>query len=87
MIDQITVPHYPYDLIIHIENSSISPVGPIYLFLSIELCTLQNFIEENIKVSLIWPSRLPYRALVLFVKKKDKSLYLYIDYQGLNKIT
>jgi len=53
MIDQITVPHYPYDLIIHIENSSISPVGPIYLFLSIELCTLQNFIEENIKVSLI----------------------------------
>ena len=26
-------------------------------------------------------------VLVLFVKKKDSSLCLYMDYQGLNKIT
>jgi len=52
-----------------------------------ELHTLQDFIEENIKVSLIWPSKSPCGALVLFVKKKDRFLHLCIDYWGLNKIT
>jgi len=30
---------------------------------------------------------LPHRALVLFIKKKDGSLRLCIDFHGLNKIT
>lgn len=35
----------------------------------------------------IRPSSLPWGAPVLFVKKKDGSLRLWIDYRGLNKVT
>jgi len=45
--------HCPHDLIIHIEDSLTPLLGPIYSLSSMELCTLQDFIEENIKVSLI----------------------------------
>jgi len=49
--------------------------------------TLQKVINKNIKSGAIWPSQSPKEALVLFVKKKNGDLRLYINYQGLNKIT
>ena len=35
----------------------------------------------------IVPSKLPARAPILFIKKKDSRLRLYVDYKSLNAIT
>ena len=40
-----------------------------------------------IEKGFIRPSHSPWGAPVLFVKKKDGSLRLCIDYRGLNKVT
>ena len=48
---------------------------------------LRDFIEENLHTGFIQPSRSLHGAPVLFVRKKDGSLQLCVDYQGLNKIS
>ena len=52
-----------------------------------QLQTLQEFINENTKTSIIRPSNSPCGAPVLFVKKKDSTLQLYVNYRGLNRLT
>ena len=79
--------HRPYDLSIQIEEGSSPPLGPIYSLSALELQTLREFIEENTKVGTIRPSNSPCGAPVLFVKKKDGSLRLCVDYRGLNCLT
>jgi hypothetical protein len=79
--------HRPYDLKINIDENSAPPLGPIYSLSAVELETLREFIDENLAVGFIRPTRSPCGAPVLFVKKKDGSLRLCVDYRGLNKIT
>jgi len=79
--------HRPFDLLIQIESEKTLPLDPIYSLSSLELQTLRDFIDENLKTGLIRPSWSPCGAPVLFIKKKDGSLQLYINYWGLNKIT
>jgi len=79
--------HRSYDLSIQIEEGFSPPFGPIYSLFTVELQTLREFIEENIKTGIIRPSNSPCRSLVLFVRKKDGSLCLCIDYRGLNHLT
>jgi RNase H-like domain found in reverse transcriptase/Reverse transcriptase (RNA-dependent DNA polymerase)/Integrase zinc binding domain/Chromo (CHRromatin Organisation MOdifier) domain/Retroviral aspartyl protease len=52
-----------------------------------ELDELKKQLEELIKHGFIRPSKSPYGAPVLFVKKKDGSMRMCIDYRALNKIT
>ena len=79
--------HRPYDLKIQIEEGSMPPLGPIYSLSAIELQTLREFIDENLAIGFIRPTRSPCGAPVLFIKKKDGSLRLCVDFRGLNKIT
>jgi len=72
--------HRPYDLAIQIEGDKIPLLGPIYSLLALELETLQEFLEENTKTGIICPSKSPCSAPVLFIKKKDGTLRLCIDY-------
>jgi len=72
--------HRPYDLAIQIEPDRTPPLGPIYLLSTLELQTLQEFLEENTKTGIICPSKSSCGAPVLFVKKKDGTLRLCIDY-------
>ncbi|HEV7736493.1 MAG TPA: reverse transcriptase domain-containing protein [Chlamydiales bacterium] len=79
--------HRPYDLRIITEEGSVPPIGPIYSLSANELQALREFIDENLAIGFIRPSRSPCGAPVLFVKKKDGSLRLCVDFRGLNKIT
>ncbi|GKA89415.1 putative reverse transcriptase domain-containing protein [Tanacetum coccineum] len=48
---------------------------------------LSNQLQELVDQGFIRPSTSPWGALVLFVKKKDRSFRMCIDYRELNKLT
>ncbi|SOV04978.1 uncharacterized protein UDID_17813 [Ustilago sp. UG-2017a] len=52
-----------------------------------ELKTLREYLEENLAKGFISPSDSLAASPILFVKKKDGSLCLCVDYRGLNRIT
>jgi hypothetical protein len=83
----VLAPHRPYDLKIDLEEGTKPAVGPIYPVSESELGELKAFIEENLRHGFIQQSTSPHGAPILFVKKKDGSLRLCVDYRGLNKIT
>ncbi len=49
-----------------------------------EIKEVQRQVTELLARDYIKPSTSPYRALVLFVQKKDGSLRMVIDYRALN---
>jgi hypothetical protein len=52
-----------------------------------ELVELKLQLREMMDKGYIWPNVSPWGAPVLFVKKKDSTLRLCIDYRQLNKVT
>ena len=75
------------DYTIKLMNDWQSPYGPIYNLGPVELEILKAYIENNLASGFIRPSKSPVRAPILFDKKPDDSLRLYVDYQGLNNLT
>jgi hypothetical protein len=74
------LPHRDCDLKINIDEGAKVPAGPIYPLSKFELKTLREFIDENLKTGFIHPSNFPFRAPVLFIKKKtDHSDYVLIS--------
>src|SRR5258705_12719256 len=80
-------PHRPYDLQINIEEGAKPIHRPIYSLSPPELTALQEFLEEHTKSGFIHPSKSPWGSPVLFVKKKDGSLHLCMDFHALNRVT
>ena len=65
-----------------------SPISqPLYLMAPVELKELKVQLQELLDKGFIQPSFSPWGAPVLFVKKKDGSLHLSIDYRQINKVT
>jgi hypothetical protein len=79
--------HSPYDCPIDLEEGHSPPFGPIYGLSELELQALRDYLTENLAKGFIQHSKSPASAPILFVKKKDGSLRLCVDYRGLNKIT
>ena len=61
--------------------------SPLIRLTTKELQTLKNYIIDNLDKSFIASSYALFAALVLFVRKPNGSLRLYIDYRKLNSIT
>ena len=80
-------PHWPLDYVINVEMGKTPLFGPLYNLSETELKVLKKYIETNLKNGFISPSTFSVGALILFTKKKDRSLRLCVDYWGLNNIT
>ncbi|KAL8104338.1 hypothetical protein AgCh_028521 [Apium graveolens] len=74
---------FSIDLIPGAEPVSKAP----YRMAPMEMKELAKQLQELLDKGVIRPSVSPWGAPVLFVKKKDGSMRLCIDYRGLNKLT
>jgi hypothetical protein len=63
------------------------PIGYIYSLSQLKLTALRDFINQNLKSDFIYLSKSTHGAPIFFIKKKDGSLRLCIDYRGLNRLT
>ncbi|KAH7443388.1 hypothetical protein KP509_02G032100 [Ceratopteris richardii] len=79
--------HRPYDCVIELQEGAQPPFGPIYKLSSEELTELRKNIDENLAKGFIKHSKSRAGAPILFVKKKDGTLRMCVDYRGLNKVT
>jgi hypothetical protein len=79
--------HRPCDCGIELQEGAQPPFGLIYSLSQNELATLRDYHDENLAKNFIRHSKSPVGAPILFVKKKDGSLRMCVDYRGLNKVT
>jgi len=80
-------PYRPYDLKINLEEGAQPPVSPIYSLSASKQEVLKEFIEENLNMGFIRLTSSPHGVPVLFVKKKDGSLCLCVDFCSFNCIS
>jgi hypothetical protein len=72
---------------IELEPGHAPPSRPTYRLSPLEMDELKKQLEELLEQGFIRPSVSPYGAPILFVRKKDGSLRMCVDYRALNKIT
>ncbi|KAL0295084.1 UNVERIFIED_CONTAM: Transposon Ty3-G Gag-Pol polyprotein [Sesamum angustifolium] len=65
----------------------VAPISiPPYRMEPVELQEIKKQLEEWLKKGFVRPSTSPWGAPVLFVKKKDGSMRLCVDYRQLNRV-
>ena len=77
-------PSRPFNHAIELEDGATPGYGPIYSVSEPEWAVLKEFIDDHLATGTIRPSQSPISAPVLFVKKKDRSLCMVVDYRRLN---
>lgn len=80
-------PRRDVDFSIELEPGTAPISRAPYRMAPLEMQELKKQLEELVEMGFIRPSASPWGAPVLFVKKKDGSLRLCIDYRELNKVT
>ena len=79
--------HRPYNLKINLKDGAEPPLGWMYSLSQTEVQALHKFLDENLHIRFIRPSKVGHGMPILFVKKKDGSLHLYVDFHSLNCLT
>lgn len=80
-------PQRDIDHKIELEPNSVPPCRNSFRMSESELAELRAQLKELTEQGFIQPSKSSYAAPVLFVKKKDGSIRMCVDYRALNKIT
>ncbi|KAA0037385.1 ty3-gypsy retrotransposon protein [Cucumis melo var. makuwa] len=80
-------PHREVEFAIELEPGTVPISRAPYRMVPAELKELKVQLQELLYKGFIRPSVSPWGAPVLFVKKKDGSMRLCIDYRELNKVT
>ena len=79
--------HGTHNHAINLESTGDPLFGPLYNLLGNELKVLWDYLANNLAKGFIRASTSPLGVPILFVKKKDGTLQLCVDYQGLNHLT
>src|SRR5467141_1084275 len=80
-------PHREFDHKIHLENDQTPLHSHIYPLSGTELGLLCKFLNDMLGKGFIQLSQSPAGAPVLFMKKKDGTLRLCVDFRNINKLT
>ncbi|GBG78443.1 hypothetical protein CBR_g26472 [Chara braunii] len=70
----------------HVSDYRVHHQAPYRLSIP-EATELKRQLEELLRLGFIKPSNSPWGAPILFARKADGTLHLYIDYRGLNRYT
>ena len=79
--------HRTFDHRIPLVEGKTPGFGPIYSLSGVEQDALREYLDDNLAKGFITPSESPAGSPILFVKKKDGTLRLCVDYRKLNDIT
>ena len=79
--------HRPQDYTIELKDGAQLKFFKVYYTNERQDAELKRYLESNLKIGYIRPLISPAGYLVLFVLKKDRKLYMYIDYRQLNEQT
>ncbi|CUA74819.1 Transposon Tf2-7 polyprotein [Rhizoctonia solani] len=80
-------PHRPYNIDIELKDEAKLGHAPLYSMTPAESKELKEWLEKELHQGKITTSKSPIASPVMFVKKKDGSLRLVVDYQKLNEAT
>ena len=79
--------HGMHDHAINLKGTGDPPFGPLYNLSGNKLKVLWDYLADNLVKGFIQALTSPLGVLILFVKKKDSTLRLCVNYQGLNHLT
>jgi hypothetical protein len=90
-LEQVEIDAFPTAFVtdhhIPLTEGAVLPKGPIYRLSPLEDDALAKYVQENLEKGFITRSESPAASPVLFVKNKDGSLRMCVDYRKLNELT
>lgn len=72
---------------IELTPGAVPPSRPTIRLSASELAELKKQLEELLRAGFVSPSKSPFGAPILFVKKKDGTMRMCVDYRALNNLT